>query len=291
MGMDDSFPTRDRGDDRTTMTAPTPSTRHLDRGEGRLAYDDTGEGPLVVCVPGMGDLRSSYRHLRPRLLAAGLRVVTVDLRGHGDSDTTFAAYDDLALGGDLVALLRHLGVPAVVVGNSMGAGGAVLAAADAPDLVAGLVLVGPFVRDVPVGRAALVAFRLALRRPWGPSAWSAWYARSHPWSPPPDLDEHRAAISGWLRRPGAWQAFVATSRTSHAPAEARLADVSAPALVVMGTADHDFPDPEAEARLVADRLVAELVLVPDVGHYPQAEAPAAVADAVVPFVRTHLGRG
>lgn len=271
-------------------TTATPTVRFLDRPEGRIAYDDTGEGPLVVCVPGMGDLRSSFRHLRPRLVAAGLRVVTVDLRGHGDSDTTFTAYDDVALGGDLVALLGHLDAPAVLVGNSMGAGGAVLAAGTAPAGVAGLVLVGPFVRDVPVSRVLRVAFRLALHKPWGPRVWAGFHAHAYPSSPPPDLARHRAAILAWLRRPGAWKAFVATSRTSHSPAEARLDQLRAPAVVVMGAADRDFPDPEGEARWVATRLDGDLVLVPGVGHYPQAEAPDDVADVVVPFVREHLGR-
>jgi hypothetical protein len=36
--------------------------RHwLERGDGRLAYSDEGDGPLVVCVPGIGDLRQEYR--------------------------------------------------------------------------------------------------------------------------------------------------------------------------------------------------------------------------------------
>src|SRR6478735_9423416 len=61
----------------------------LDCGEGRIAYDVTGEGPLVACLPGMGELRSSYRHNVAALTDAGFRVATMDLRGHGDSDATF----------------------------------------------------------------------------------------------------------------------------------------------------------------------------------------------------------
>ena len=57
-------------------------TTYLIRPEGRIAYDRTGEGPLVVLVPGMGDLRSTYRFLVPVLVAAGFSVVSVDLRGH-----------------------------------------------------------------------------------------------------------------------------------------------------------------------------------------------------------------
>src|SRR5947209_8914556 len=122
----------------------------LSRPEGRVAYEVAGTGPLVVCVPGMGDLRASYRFLRPALVAAGYRVVLMDLRGHGDSDTSFTQYGDEATAEDITALLEHLGSPAVLVGNSMAAGAAVLVAARRPAGVSGLVLVGPFVRNAPV---------------------------------------------------------------------------------------------------------------------------------------------
>src|SRR5512140_2172703 len=87
-----------------TMTGAQPVTRFLDRPGGRIAYDLAGAGPLIVCTPGMGDLRSSYRFLAPALVAAGYRVATMDLRGHGDSDPTFAECDDVAAGTDVVAL-------------------------------------------------------------------------------------------------------------------------------------------------------------------------------------------
>jgi pimeloyl-ACP methyl ester carboxylesterase len=99
-------------------------TEYLQRAHGRIAYDVAGEGPLVICVPGMGDLRSVYRFLAPHLIERGYRVATMDLCGHGDSDATFDAYDDVAAGTDLIALAGHLGGPAVMVGNSMGAGAA-----------------------------------------------------------------------------------------------------------------------------------------------------------------------
>ena len=258
---------------------------YLTRPRGRIAYDVTGAGPLVVCVPGMGDLRSVYRFLVPVLVEAGRRVATMDLRGHGDSDATFDAYDDVAAGTDILALIRELGGgPAVVIGNSMGAGAAVWAAAEEPGLVAGLVLVGPFVRQVPVGAVASLSFRLALLRPWGPAAWNAWYARLYPGRKPADLDVHRAAIRRSLARPGRWAAFAATTRTSHAPVEARLGGVQAPTLVVMGGRDPDFPDPAVEAALIADRLHGRAIVVADAGHYPQAQYPELVGPAVVEFL-------
>ena len=114
-------------------------TSYLSCPEGRIGYDVAGAGSLVILVPGMGDLRAGYRFLAPALRAAGYRVACTDLRGHGDSDTTFASYGDEETAGDVIALIGELGGPAVVVGNSMGAGAAVLAAAQRPSLVSGLV--------------------------------------------------------------------------------------------------------------------------------------------------------
>jgi pimeloyl-ACP methyl ester carboxylesterase len=252
----------------------------LQRPEGRIAYDVTGEGPLVVCLPAMGELRSSYRHLTPLLVAAGFRVATLDLRGHGDSEATFSAYDDEALASDALALVDELGGPAYLVGNSMGAGAAVIAAADRPAAVRGLVLVGPFVRNPPGGALAVLMFRLALLKPWGPKAFKSYYPKWTPGVRPEGYDEHTAEVAENLRRPGHWKAFVRTTRTTHAPAEARLDDVRAPAVVVMGTDDVDWKEPAAEAAWIGDRLGAEVVMAPGAGHYPQAQAPSLVADAL-----------
>ncbi len=256
------------------------TSQYLQRPEGRIAYDVTGSGPLVICAPGMGELRSSYRHLVPLLVAHGLRVATMDLRGHGDSDATFTSYDDVALASDLLALVDELGGPAVLVGNSMAAGAAVIAAADRPEAVSALALLGPFVRNPAGGRLATLMFRLALTKPWGPAAFMSYYPKWTPGVRPEGYDEHTAAVRDNLRRPGHWKAFVATTRTSHAPAEARLGEVHCPTVVVMGSDDIDWKDPAAEATWVGERLNAEVLMAPGVGHYPQAQAPALVAEAV-----------
>jgi pimeloyl-ACP methyl ester carboxylesterase len=265
------------------------STSYLRRGEGRIAYDVQGSGPLVVCLHGMGDLRGTYRFTVPALVAAGYRVATMDLRGHGDSDTTFSAYDDVAAGTDALALIEHLGGPALLVGNSMGAAASVWAAAEDPTKIAGLVLIGPVVRNPSGNPLMALAYRLLLARPWGPALWRAYYKRANPVRPS-DLDEHIARISASLARPGRWQAFTRTTRTSHAPAEARLPRVHAPTLVVMGTKDPDWPDPTAEARSLADTLHGELLLVPGAGHYPMAENPDLVNPALVAFAATAHAR-
>jgi pimeloyl-ACP methyl ester carboxylesterase len=259
-------------------------TEYLNRPEGRIAYDVTGAGPLVVCLPGMGELRTVYRATAPALEAAGFRVATMDLRGHGDSDATFTRYDDLAAGEDVLALVEHLGGPAVLLGNSMGAGAAVWAAAERPDLVSGLGLLGPFVRNPPANRLMVAFFRVLLAPPWARLAWTAYLLPSlSPGRRPEDFAEHRRLISDSMRRPGYTRAFSRTTRTTHAPVEARLGEIRQPVLVVMGERDPDFPDPAAEARWIAERLSAEVLLVPDGGHYPQAECPEVVNPALVEF--------
>ena len=268
-----------------TMTTPRPTTQFLTRGSDVIAYDVQGEGPLVVAVPGMGDLRTTYRFLAPTLVAAGFRVATLDLRGHGESGVDFDRFDDVAAASDVVALLEHLGGPATVIGNSMGAAVAVVAAADRPDLVERLVLTGPFVRDVPSPPGMGLAVRTALLRPWGPRFWRMFHRRMFAAQVPADYFDYRDGLLVSLTRPGAWSAFQQTVRTSHQPAEDRLAQVNAPTLVVMGTADPDFKDPAAEAALVAERLHGRVVLVPDAGHYPQAEFPDVVGPVVVEFLK------
>jgi hypothetical protein len=55
-------------------TSKTKSTQFIARPEGRIAYEVAGEGPLVMLLPGMGDLRAGYRFLAPALEEAGYRV-------------------------------------------------------------------------------------------------------------------------------------------------------------------------------------------------------------------------
>ncbi len=273
-----------------STTIQNTATSYLALPEGRIGYDVAGDGPLVVLVPGMGDLRAAYRFLAPALRDAGYRVACADLRGHGDSDTSFASYGDVETAGDILALIEELGGPAVVVGNSMGAAGAVLVAAEKPDLVSALVLVGPFVRNGEVSAIQRVLLRLAMARPWAVSAWKAYLPKLYAGQRPDDFAEYRDQVISSLRRTGHARAFSLTTRTSHDPSEARLSQVGAPTLVVMGELDPDFPDPQGEADWIAGALHAEVVMVPDAGHYPQSQQPELTSDAVVRFLAAVSGR-
>jgi pimeloyl-ACP methyl ester carboxylesterase len=271
---------------RLTRAWSTVPTRFVERPEGRIAYDDRGDGPLVVAVPSLGDLRQEYRFLTPRLVEAGYRVVTMDLRGHGESDATFSAYTPEAVGADIVALIEQLDAgPARIVGTSMAAGAAAWAAAERPDLVTGLVLIGPFVRELPSPFLQTLALKALLTRPWGPAAWSLYYKSLYPTAAPADLSDYRAVLKRNLKQPGRFHALREMVWSPRAPVEARLAEVEAPVLVLMGTKDPDFPDPTAEARLVAERLNGAVALIEGAGHYPHAEMPEEAATHILPFLR------
>ncbi|APU16687.1 MULTISPECIES: alpha/beta fold hydrolase [Actinoalloteichus] len=259
--------------------------QYLERpGQGRLAFDVHGSGPLVLLVPGMGELRSTYRFLVPVLVDAGYTVATCDLRGHGESDASFAGYGDVDTAGDVEALLRELGSPAVIVGNSMAAGAAVIVAAEHPELVRGLVLVGPFVRDPAAGFVKKLLFRVLMARPWAVAAWKAFLPTLYTGAKPADFADYRAQVIASMKRPAHRRAFSITTRTDHAAAASSLARVTAPSLVVMGERDPDFPSPEAEADWIARELRGTAAVIPDAGHYPHAQQPAHTADVVIPFL-------
>ena len=261
---------------------------YLDRGDGRIAYDDTGTGPLVVCVPGMGDVRAEYRFLAPLLQAAGYRVVTLDLRGHGDSDTSFARYDRPVAGEDVVALLTALDAgPAHLIGTSYGASAVVWAAARTPALVASAVLIGPFVRQ-PSGALQRLAPRVLmealLARPWGAAAWAWWYGRLYPRHRPEDFEAYRDALRHHFSDPARLAALRAMARADCAEIDPLLDRLEVPVTVVMGSADPDFPDPAAEAGAIVDRTGGTVVMVDGAGHYPHAEQPELTARHLLSFL-------
>ncbi|HEY7849655.1 MAG TPA: alpha/beta hydrolase [Ktedonobacterales bacterium] len=267
------------------------TTRYLDVPGGRLAYDDQGTGQVVLCVPGMGDVRAEYRLLTPQLLAAGYRVVTMDVRGHGESSVNWPAYNAAAVATDMIALVRALDAgPVVIAGTSMAAGAAVCVAADAPDLVAGLILISPFARNAqPLWRARLtyaLLYAPLFSGPWGSSVWMRYFRSLYPTAQPADFDAYLRQLQANLREPGRMVALRGLLAANQTAAGERLARVTAPALVLMGTRDRDFPDPEAEARQIASSLggPAEVRMVEGAGHYPHAEMPTAVAPAVIDFL-------
>jgi pimeloyl-ACP methyl ester carboxylesterase len=263
------------------FTHSEPTMPHLTLPHGRLAYDLAGDGPLVVLAPGMGDLRQTWRSIVAPLAAAGFRVASLDLRGHGASDTTFPSYrpDDVA--DDLRALVAALGGPAILVGHSASAAACLKAAADAPELVAGVALVGPVARD-PGGNpppAWLGTLARAVFLPaWGARLWGWFYRRLFKAAPAPD--DHVAAVVAALRDPARRRAMIEVGLSTKATCAARATAVRAPVIALIGDQDPDL-DPAVEAAWLRDTCGAQVTLLPGVGHYPHHEAAPAVVAALV----------
>jgi pimeloyl-ACP methyl ester carboxylesterase len=249
------------------------ATQFFQHQNGRLAYDDAGSGPLVICVPSMGDVRGEYRFLAPQLVAAGYRAISLDVRGHGESSTDWSDFSVAAIGSDILALLRHLNAEAAfVIGTSMAAGAAVWAAAEAPDLIRGLVLIDPFVRGGG-DLASRLMYGALFARPWGPSMWLKYYATLYPTRKPADFAEYSTALRANLTAPGRMEALHHMLAASKLASEQRLPRVTAPVTVLMGSKDRDFKDPEAEAKWVANSLRGTYQMIENAGHYPHAEMP------------------
>jgi pimeloyl-ACP methyl ester carboxylesterase len=259
----------------------------LVRPEGRLAYDLAGDdgAPLVVAAHGMGANRHAFRALTPALLRAGLRVASVDLRGHGESSPVWPRYDAEAVADDLLALVAHLGGPAVLVGSSISGAAVTIAAAQSPADVAGVVLVGATAIPQPMNPVLRVGFELVTR---SPALWLAFYRSLYKAGRPEDYPADTATLRRQLREPGRMAALRRVLDPVEPHWTVRAATVTCPALIVMGTRDPDFPDPAAQARAAADAFTAaevDTMLVEGAGHYPFLELPATVNPAIADFAQ------
>lgn len=251
---------------------------------GSLAYEVVGDGPLVVCAPGMGDLRAQYRALTPRLLAAGYRVAVVDLPGHGDS--TGGDTRPEAVGAALVAVARAEGGSAVLIGNSAAAASSVWAAADLQQAAKAVVLLGPVARDglpTPVRLLMWAVLRVVLALPWGPQWWARAYDGLYKAGRPADHAAHLEAIAASAAAHGTGPT-LAVGLASKAACTARAGEVRAPVLALLGSEDPDYNDVEAEASWLREALRAEVEVLAGVGHYPHLEVPEATATRVIDWM-------
>lgn len=272
---------------------------------GQIAYDITGQGPLVVLSPGMGDVRRAYRFLAPKLAAAGYRVANADLRGHGESSmgwksvTGKDAITRTDVAGDLLALIRHLGGPAVIVGHSLSGGAATIAAATGPELVSGIVEIGTFTRTQKLYLGALLRVRryrrgmtllLGTQMLRSLGLWMRYLDRAAYPAKPADFAGYLAALRAKLAEPGRMAEFMKTGKSTPADAQAQLPSIKCPALIIFGTLDPDFADPQAEGEAIAAAMPAGLgsvAMIDGAGHYPHAQCPDEVAALVIGFLKEH----
>jgi pimeloyl-ACP methyl ester carboxylesterase len=242
-----------------------------------------GPDPRVVLLHGQPGDRHDWDEV---VLAVGDRVsmLVPDRPGYGRTGGPaggFAANADA-----VVELLDRRRIERVVLaGYSWGGGVALAAALKHPDRVSGLVLVSSVggqgstgqidrLLAAPVlGPALAVAGLAALRA----ARVRRLLAPVHAPSNPKAVD---ALPSGWLR---SWRSFVAEERgmLRELPGlTERLAEIRAPAVVLIGDADRVVRPPTQEA-LAAALPGADCVRVPGCGHLLPREAPRVVADAMV----------
>jgi pimeloyl-ACP methyl ester carboxylesterase len=163
------------GTNATARTTPHPSpglpdSRWADL-DGPVHYVDFGgpvDGPLVVCVHGLGGSHINWMALAPRLTKT-CRVVALDLAGHGLTEPAGRRTDVHSNRRLLDRFLREVtGAPALLIGNSMGGLITLLEADRSPDLVSGMVLVDPALprpglrRPDPMVARAFAAYALPL---------------------------------------------------------------------------------------------------------------------------------
>jgi pimeloyl-ACP methyl ester carboxylesterase len=278
---------------RTARTADPAASAAASRGVAAvngttLWYEVAGQGAPVVLIHG-GNLDHRMWDAQFTALARSHRVVRYDARGFGRSgraDVPFAAHDDL------LALLRHLGIPrASLVGLSLGGRIAVDFALAHPERVDRLVLAGPGLSGWTFTAARadtlwLGDARAALARHDTAGVALAWLGTAYmrPAMEQPALAARlRVLVADNVNR---WKDQLRhgdTERAAAPPALGRTAAVRAPTLVIVGSRD------VADIQRIVDTLVATVpgarkLVVEGAGHMVNMEQPARFTAAVLEFL-------
>jgi pimeloyl-ACP methyl ester carboxylesterase len=255
-------------------------------GEVTLHYEDEGSGQPVLLIHGHTSDRRVWDPVMPGLRDAGLRVVRVDLRGHGLSTRPDFGYHFSDHAADMVAVLDAAGVSkSAVVGHSIGGGIALELALTVPGRLSAMVLMSPVMPDRPFEPAFMDNLRQVARvaRSEGIAA-----AMAGPWAESPlaefsftkpGIKEQVAAITRDF--PGA--EYLATRRDDIQRSWTvpdRLGEIDLPALVIAG--DHEMPGFRAYAEEAAEGIPgARLEFLENCGHMLPLEEPDRVARAII----------
>lgn len=245
--------------------------------DGALEWSARGDGPPVVLAHGFALDRRFWGDLSG--LGDGYRVIAYDLRGFGESS---ASTDLTCHGADLGAIIDTLAHGrAHVIGHSFGGQAALELALSRPAAVRSLTLVGSGLPGRPsepqwrrlatdVRELAATAGVAAARRRWLASPMFAHAGRDP--ARRALLEQLVGDYSGahWLAAPPG----VTDQLRTQAPPSARLGEITAPTLVVVGEQE------SRQAIATADDLVAgiphaQLARIPAASHFPNLEQPAA----------------
>jgi len=259
-----------------------------------LEAGPSGSEEAVVFLHGVPGSADAWRPLVSAVAAElGVRAVAFDLPGFGQCTAGGPdwAYSPSAYASFVDSVLTELGVErAHLVMHDLGGVGLVWAVAH-PDAFASAVIVDTGVlvdyrwhavarlfRTPVLGRVAERAGRLGMRQVL------RFYDRRVPASV---LDEWIAAYDREARR-ALLRFYRATPASSYEVLVPALAAMDRPALVVWGRHDRFVPVEQAERQRLSFPS-AEVVVLPDLGHYPHVEDPAAVTEVVLGFVRDKAG--
>ncbi len=259
-----------------------------------IAYDEAGDGPLVVLVMGTGSPgRVWHAHQQPALVKAGYRVVTFDNRGIAPSSECADGFTHDDMVADTAALIEHLGGgPALVAGTSLGARITQELALARPDVVKAAAMIATYGRNTPLqqaisaGERALYDNKITL-----PPDYEAAIT-AHLNLSPHTLDDDRTA-KDWLDVIGFSPQTVTAGVRAQLGLHDREADrlsayrgISRPSLVV-GFAD-DRTLPPKLAREVAEAIPgARYEVVEKAGHFGYLEQPAEVNRLLLDFFASH----
>lgn len=249
----------------------------------RLAYVEAGnaDGEPLLLLHGYTDSSRSFSPMVPHL--GRYRLLIPDQRGHGASEAPECCYGSSQFAYDARLLLDALGVKrAAVAGHSLGSMVAISLAADYPDRVSKIILIGSTAL-VPVKRGDwLYDNAAAVKDRLDPATQFAkdWHPANQPTPVEPAFAE--AVNADLYRIPGhVWRGVM--RELSSVPVGRHAADVKAPVLVLSGGKDPLFPT-EHHRSLLKAFPQAKAHVFPDLGHNPNWEKPEQVAAAMTAFL-------
>lgn len=235
----------------------------------RLHYETLGRAhaPAVLMIQGLGADKHGW-DLQRIPFALRYRVIAFDNRGAGRSDKPFETYSLEQMADDAIAVLDAVGVErAHIVGASMGGAIAQIVGLRYPERVISLVLTCTACRNHQWRREVLHSWATTATER-GMSAMTREAAR---WVIGPRSFRRLLPAFGWLGPLGASRpahGFAAQVRAILSVSESaadRLAEVTAPTLVVVG--NQDILTPRGDSEEIAERLPnAELVVISGAAH-------------------------
>jgi pimeloyl-ACP methyl ester carboxylesterase len=236
-----------------------------------LRYDRTGGGPAVLLVHGWTCNRTFWER-QVQALRARHTVVTVDLRGHGESDRPPGPYSIEKLAADVAGVILQLGLGAShVCGISLGGMVGFQLAVDRPSLVRSLVVInsGPkFPGRSIKGRLALFSRRMIIRTRGMKGMGKVVAKKLYPRKEQVYLREQ--FVERFARNDK--RSYLATLRAiKYFDLMDRIGAIRCPVLVVSG--DRDYTPVRAKAAYLPKLANARLAVVQDSGHATPMDQP------------------